>query len=790
MWPAQLADRARIGARMAAGLGKAAKRTLEHSSFPTVAGDLTVRGSDDRIEIVRDRWGVPHVLASTAPDAAFGHGFVHAQDRLFQMEGARRTAAGRLSEIAGASTLASDRLVRRVGLNRAARRDAQTVSGAEGELLAAYARGVNEGVRHLRALPPEFALLGDEFAPWTIEDTMLIGRFAMFGFASNWNTELVRERLACELGPEVASAVDPIHPPTSTVTGERYPRAAAALLHAYGVAFGDGVVSSLSSNAWAVSGAHTKSGRPLLASDPHVDVALPGLFHVAHVRGGEFDLIGAGIPGVPGAVIGHNRAVAWGITAGMGDVSDCYIEEFESPSSTRYRTPAGWAEAEVVTERIEVLDGDAVEERVLVTRHGPVISPALQGESRAIALHTSVVVGGEVAGPFIRLSMASSFEAANRAVESWPSTTFNFIFASTDGHIGYRFVGQVPERDANVGLFPQQGPTSPGLPPFIPADALPVLIDPPGGVVASANNAPGGLNELGEEWCEPQRWERITQLIDATPKHDIATFCAIQTDRRSAHLLGLRDLILERAAAPISMHAILEVWDGRLEVGDAGAALVHMTYRHLGTDMAERVAGRLGRIVMGAAVDGVPVNSAFAYRSQGMLVDAIGTASPVWFVDAVDRDRRLRGAVERAIDTLSEVCGESPSWSLGGVQQLPFTHALGNVPVVGPQWSRAQRPFGGDINTVVQAQGSAWGTPNSIRIAPGYRQVLDLGDWDASVFMQPTGNSGIPGHPRYDDCIDEYIAGAYRRLLFNELAIRSAAETTLTLDRAPGEATA
>ena len=775
---------------MAAGLGKAAKRTLDHSSFPTASGSLTVRGTDDRIEIVRDRWGVPHVLASTAADAFFGHGFVHAQDRLFQMEGARRTAAGRLSEIAGNSTLASDRLVRRVGLNRAARRDADRVSGAEAEWLAAYARGVNEGVRHLAVLPPEFALIGDEFAPWTIEDTMLVGRLVMFGFAGNWNTELVRECLARDLGPEVASVVDPVHPPTSTVTGEHYPRAAAALLEAYSEAFGDGVVSSLSSNAWALSGARTKSGRPLLASDPHVDVALPGIFHVAHVRGGDFDLVGAGIPGIPGVAIGHNRTVAWGITAGMADVADCYIEEFESPSSTRYRTPEGWAEAEVLTEHIDVLDRDAVEERVLVTRHGPVIGPALAGEKRAIALHTSVVEGGEIAGPFIRLSGASSFDDAIRAVESWPSTTFNFILASTDGHIGYRFVGQVPERDANVGLFPQRGAMSPGTPPYIPIAELPHLVDPPSRMVASANNAPGGPHELGEEWCEPRRWERITELLDATATHDIASFCAIQTDRHSAHLASLRDQILERDVAPASVRAILEVWDGRLEAGDAAAALVHMTYRHLGNDVAERVAGRLGRVVMGAAVDGVPVNSAFAYRSQGMLIEAVRNASAPWFSDEADRDRRLRGAVERAIEGLTEACGEPASWSLGGVQQIPFTHALGGVPVVGPRWSRGSRPFGGDINTVVQAQGTAWGIPNSVRIAPGYRQVLDLGDWDASVFMQPTGNSGIPGHPRYDDCIDEYVAGAYRPLLFNELAIRSAAQATLTLERASGEAPA
>ncbi|MGE3962274.1 MAG: penicillin acylase family protein [Dehalococcoidia bacterium] len=785
MGPAELAARLRTGARQASGLAKALKRTLDRSAFPRIAGSIAVRGCDDRIEIVRDRWGVPHVLASTAADACFGQGYVHAQDRLFQMEGARRTAAGRLSEIAGSATLPSDRLMRRVGLNRAARRDADRLGGVERELLEAYARGVNEAVHQLPALPPEFALFGDTVAPWTLEDTMLVGRLVMFGFAGNWNTELVRERLATTLGPELAAAVDPVHPPASTVTGERYPRAADALLRAYTAAFGDGFSSSISSNAWAVSGARSESGRPLLASDPHVDVALPGLFHVTHVRGGGFDLIGASVPGIPGVAIGHNRTIGWGITAGMADVADCYVEEFETPASRRYRTPDGWAEADERVERIEVLDGDAVEERVLVTRHGPVVSPALRGESRAIALFSSVVSDGDIATPFLALSRATTFAEAERAVDGWPGTTFNFILASTDGHIGYRFTGQVPARDAGVGLFPQRGAGSPGAPGFLPVESLPRLIDPPDGMVASANNAPGGPHELGEEWCEPQRWDRITSLVRARERHTVGSFCSIQLDRHSVNLLRLRDLLLQALEGDDQdgMATILDAWDGQLDAGNPAAAVVHVTYRFLGVEMSERVSGRLGRVTMGASVDGIPVNSAFAYRAQGMLVGAAERAAAPWFDGPEDRDRRLRGALGRAAALLHETCGEPAAWSMGAVQEIPFRHALTDVPGVGARWSRGTRPFGGDVNTIVQAQGSAWGARNAVRIAPGYRQVLDLGDWDASVFMQPTGNSGIPGHPRYDDCIDEYVAGAYRPLLFNELAIRAAAEATLVLER-------
>jgi penicillin G amidase len=458
------AEAARTAAGRLTGLSRAISRATTHSSVPQADGMLGIRGADGLIEVIRDRHGVPHIFASTAADACFGHGFVHAQDRLFQMEGARRVAAGRLSEVLGRSGLASDRLLRRVGLARAARRDAVAVAAAGGRastLLEAYARGVNEGVRHLPALPPEFALLCDHFEPWTVADVMLVGRYVMFGFAGNWNTELVREQLADVLGPELASAVDPVHPPASTVTGERYPRSAARLLESYEAAVAAGMPAGGASNAWAVTSALSATAAPLLASDPHVDVALPGIFHVAHLSGGDLDVVGAGVPGVPGVMIGHNQRVAWGLTAGMADVSDCYVEEFDPREPSRYRTPDGWATAEVRAERFEILGEPAVTEQVLVTRHGPVVSPALRGERRAIALRSTVVEGSDVASPFVALWHANGIDEARRAISEWPGTTFNFILADRDDRVAYQFAGQVPQRERGQGLFPQMGATSP-----------------------------------------------------------------------------------------------------------------------------------------------------------------------------------------------------------------------------------------------------------------------------------------------------------------------------------------
>ncbi len=774
--------RAAAALHQARTLGRTLASEASHRSFPRVSGTTRVRGTYAPIEVIRDRHGVPHVLAATPTDAMFGHGYVHAQDRLFQMEGARRLASGRLAEVGGTQLLPSDRFLRRVGLHRAAERDAATLPAETAEWLDAYSAGVNAGVADLPTLPPEFELLECDFEPWRIADSLLVGRLLSFGFAGNWNTELIRERLAAALGPEVAAALDPVHPRTGTATGEPHGGTAERMLAAYAAAVRAGLPSGLASNGWAVTGDRTRSGAPLLAGDPHVDVALPGLFHVAHVRGGTLDVIGASVAGVPGAVIGHHETLGWTLTAGMADVADCYIETFDEADPRRYRTPDGWAEAEEHIERIEVRGEAPVEERVLETRHGPVIGPALPGEGRAIALHSTALGTGDLATPLIALWQARDVAEADRALDAWPGATFNVILADTTGRIGYRLAGEAPRRAPGQGLLPQDGATSDGPPPAWPPEALPRLADPPDGVVVSANNAPGGDLELGEEWCEPRRAERIRELIEARPRHDVVSFAAIQVDRYSANLHLFGRLLLERSALSPEHATLVERWDGMLVPGSAAAALVVETFRELSGFLAERIAGDLGDELLGHGAEGTLVSSAFAYRTQGPLVAATDTASPPWFDGAEDRDRQLRGAAIRAVATLEARYGTAlGGWSLGAQHRIAFRHALHGVPGVGLRCSRGVHPYGGDVNTVSQALAPGWREEARVVVAPGYRQVLDLSDWDASVFMLPTGTSGIPGHPRYDDCIAEYLAGTPRPLLFSRPAIEAAAEATLTI---------
>ncbi|MDA0302581.1 MAG: penicillin acylase family protein, partial [Chloroflexi bacterium] len=634
--------RARSTLGLARGLGRSAFAAATGRAFPQVDGVLRVDGLSAPVDVIRDRHGVPHIFAQTDADALFGQGLVHAQDRLFQMDLLRRIAAGRLAAVAGERAVGSDRFMVRLGLDEAAARDLALAPSESRALMEAYASGVNEGIRTLPALPPEYEVFGGAPPPWRAEDSLLVGRLILFGFGGNWDTELLRERLIRSLGVERAASIEPVHPRGgTTTTGRPHVLAAERLLAAYRAAVEAGLPAGAASNAWAVTGRHTVTQAPLLASDPHLQPRLPGLLHVSRVSGSTLKAVGADFAGVPGIAIGHNEHVAWGITAGMADVSDCFIEEFDPADPLRYRTPDGWATAEERLERIEVRDGEPVEERVRVTRHGPGVSPSAAGESRAIALRSTALEAGDLVEPFLAMARARDLDEFERAVEGWPGTTFNFVFADVQNRVGYRMVGRIPRREPGEGLVPALGATSPGPSEALSPAEMPRLVDPPSGVVVSANQAPGMAAELGEEWCEPRRAERIVGLLASREKHHVASFQAIQSDRYSAHLVRLRDLLVSRGAVAEPEGPILQRWDGRLEPESAGAAIISVTYEALARSLAQRVAGAEASLVLGAGIPGASSASSYVYRMQGQIVQAAERARDPWFDGVEDRDRQL-----------------------------------------------------------------------------------------------------------------------------------------------------
>ena len=777
------------------GQAAAAARSLAVASsgraHPRLDGRVAARGLREPARIVRDRFGVAHVYASTEAGAIYGQGFVHAQDRLFQIDVQRRVASGRLAETVGERGIETDRLMRRLGFADRAGRDLASLDPDDREMLIAYTAGVNAGIRSLRALPPEYTLLQTRPEPWHPEHSLLLGRLLMFSFAPNWDTELQRLQLIEAIGPARAALVDVPYPEDApTATGAPVLGAARRLLEAYGRAIEAGAPAGGGSNAWALTGEHTASGAPLLACDPHLRPAIPGLFHVSHLVGGGLDVIGAAVPGLPGVIAGHNRDLAWGLTAGMVDVSDCYLTTIDPDDPGRYRTPDGWARGRVRIERIGVRAAEPVEERVLETRHGPVVGPAPDGE-RAIALRSTALEASETLAAMLAMARARGIEDFEAALARWPGATFNFVFASREGgdagRIGYRLAGAVPARGRGEGLFPADGDTADDPPPPIPGDELPGVLDPAGGVVVSANQHPGGELELGEEFTEPWRAIRIAELLAEGGPHTVASMQAIQNDFHSEPLRRLRDLSIARGVIGDAKAArVAAGWDGQASAGSAGAAMLETAYRQLARRMAGRIVGPLAPLVLGEKVEGpagvFTPESRFSYRLQGPAVEACERAAAPWFDGEEDRDRVLRAAWWSALGELRERLGQDPSaWSWGALNRQFVPHMLAVVPVIGRAFSRGPYPAGGDVNTVWQGAYAAEGGTTPAGFSPGYRQVLDLGRWDRSTFQLSTGASGIPGHPRYDDSIEEFRAGRQRPLLYSREAVEAHAEHRLLL---------
>ena len=538
-----------VPALAAAGVSALAA-LVARRSLPQVSGQMRLSGLNDNVEILRDRWGVPHIYAQDRQDALFAQGFVHAQDRLWQMELQRRAATGRLSEIFGHRTLNIDRVFRRLGFHRSAQReiDAQA-SGTAMDSLVAYTEGINAAVRQMVVLPPEFLLLRHEPEPWTFIDSLSWGRLQAWRISSNWDSEILRYMLAARLDVETLAQVEPQYPagqpltvPAGAASGpadtEFVPRLADLL------PFGGGG----GSNAWAVAGWRTESGKPILASDPHLGPQMPAVWYEVHLDAPDLRVAGASIPGLPGVLIGHNDRIAWGITASFVDVQDLYAEQIDNQNPTRYRSGDSWREGEAVRESIVVRgESEPWIEEVLVTHHGPIVGPPLGFEDPPLAVSSTIDRTTNLLEGFLEINQAGNWEEFRAALAKLEAPTLNYVYADQDGNIGYQLAGRVPIRGKGNGLLP-----APGWDPqydwegFIPFEQLPTCLNPAAGYVVSANNKIVDDDYpflLSHEWVAGYRAQRLSDLLGMAEGLNIDRARTVQLDNYSIPARELVELV-------------------------------------------------------------------------------------------------------------------------------------------------------------------------------------------------------------------------------------------------------
>ncbi len=760
---------------------------LARRSLPQVSGEVALPGLRAPVTVYRDARGVPHVFARNEHDVFFAQGYVTAQDRLFQMDLSRRAAAGRLSEVIGEKTLDVDRFFRSYGLARAARLSLGATSERSLAALEAYADGVNAFIRQASGagrLPLEFRLLGYVPEPWAPLDTLMIAKFMAYDLGGNAAAEVWRYQLVQRVGLEKVLELGPEYPPDAP-THLRYLTELEVGLA--GVPM-DLLTSreGLGSNNWVLAGSRTASGRPLLANDPHLGLGAPSIWYQTHLSvAGRWEVIGVTFPGAPGIVVGQNGHVAWGVTNVGADVQDLYLEIPNPQNPREFLYEGRWRPARVVVEEIRVKGrSEPVRHEVLITRHGPIITPVVGSRDNrptaALALRWTAHEATREVDALLKLNLARNWREFREALRYFEVPAQNFVFAATDGTIAYRPNGRYPIRNKGDGLFPVPGWTAEyDWTGWVPWEELPEAVNPPQGWLATANARPvddGYPYFLGVSWAPPYRFARLVEVLSQARDWTVDDMKALQVDATNLQARELVPLVLpairaglDAAGGPTATERAaleaLDAWD-RVDSADAaGPAIWHTWYRHF---QRELFLDEMGDELFGRVPDAVQV-------TDRLIREAAAGRVASWFNDVRTPEREgfeaiAAGGFRTAVAELEASLGKRVDrWRWGAVHQVGFNHPLGSVPLLGRLLNVAPRPVGGSGVSLVATGFRRTGPGFSVTSAAPWRQVVDLADpagnsWDVMV----PGQSGHFFSRHYADQVDDWLEGRAGRQLARE----------------------
>lgn len=777
--------------------------------LPAMSGESHVQGLVAQVDVVRDAHAIPHIYARSIEDAYVGLGYVHAQDRLWQMELNRRVASGQLAELVGARALDTDKLFRSLGLREAAERAFERLDAESQRALNAYARGINAWISEDHPRPLEFQLLRSRPRPFSGADSVLFIKLLAWQLSGNWFDELWRVRLGSKLSPDQLAEFAPAYSGSAPIpfaqllqtydslgfaprpalrghtrrgadvrgSGMRALAPVAAQLMA--IAPSD-LGQAIGSNNWAVDGSRTQTHKPLLANDPHLALAAPSHWYFAHLEAPGLSVIGATLPATAGVILGRNAHLAWSFTNTHADTQDLFVERLDPSDPTRYLTPEGPRALETRRELIRVKGAPPVEHWVRRTRHGPVLSDVhakardLAPAGHVLALSWVGLATDDTTAAFpLRAAKARDATTFREAAASFQTPIQNLVFADDAGQIGFVAAGRVPVRatqNALKGLIPAPG----WLPGYdwvgvVPFDALPQTAAPENGRIVTANQniTPRDYPHwLGADWGPPYRHDRIASLLDARPVHSLESFAAIQQDRKSAvaellvpALLGAlgaaRDVEEQKVVSELSK------WD-RVMRADGSAPLVFAAWLR-----------ELSRAVYADELGELFTDDAWARPEflNAVLLDASGQAR--WCDDlrsaAVEPCAQVtRSALHAALTYLTRRFGEDRrAWSWGAAHPAVSAHRLlGELPVLG-NWFNLTTVRGGDSSTVdvgsyhvddeETAFHNGWG--------PGFRALYDLSDRERSRGILNSGQSGHVASSHYRDMNALWAKGEYVPLI-------------------------
>jgi penicillin amidase len=805
-------------------------------AYPKTRGTLSVPGLVAPVEIIRDDYGVPHIYAQNIDDLFFAQGYVHAQDRYWQMEFWRRIGSGRLSEYFGEATLSTDIFIRTMGFARSAEQEYASADPEVRRILDAYAAGVNAYTQSRRPaqLGLEFALLGVQgvdvqIEPWTPVNTLTWAKVMSLDLGGNYDAEVGRLDLIRQVGYDrmlemsprfredypyivsddelaamglVQSAAPPDLAyldavPTDLVGGWEPGQA---------LAFGRG--EGIGSNNWVISGDLTASGMPLLANDPHLGIQMPaiwyeiGLHCMPQTADCPFNVRGYSFASGPGVIVGHNDHIAWGVTNVNPDVQDLYVERLNPANINQYEVNGEWVDMEIVREEI-LLQGEDEPFVLLVrkTRHGPLVTDleslaeyatvsggAPAPQITALSLRWTALDPIRTFQSVLLLDRAQSYDDFRAALEYWDAPSQNFVFADVEGNIGYQMPGLVPIRASGDGSLPVPGWTDDyEWTGFIPYDELPRVFNPAKGYVVTANQPVVSENYPHLIMYQPdfdagQRAARIDQMIQeragSITAEDIQ---AIQGDNLNLFALEvlpyLQQISFEDPAVTAARDRLLG-WDGQTHMDSPEAAL----YGYFWVELVQETFG-----------DELPDNlPGSGDRAMAILHILLPDLRGAWWDDisslqAETRDDILKRAFEQGYAAGAEALGANISaWRWGAVHTALFANQTFGESGIGPIeaiFNRGPVAASGGSSLV---NNTAWrlDEPFAVVTVPSMRQIIDLGDLSASLMIHTTGQSGHPGHPHYADFIDPWRMIEYHPALWDRADVEAQARQVLRLEPA------
>ncbi|MHA1688389.1 MAG: penicillin acylase family protein [Promethearchaeota archaeon] len=740
---------------------------IAKNAFPPVQGTEKIRGGGlkDKVEILWDKWGIPHVHASTAEDAYFAQGYIHAQHRLWQMETFRRLISGELAEIIGESALSSDRHYRMIGLHRIARRCAKEIRKRTRDnlhlLLDSYVRGVNYGISKARKNPPlEFAILNIEIRDWTLEDSLKILSMIEWGL-SNWNYpfEILREQLVLKLGEEMANKLIPLN-------GGIYMK------------------NSMGSNGWVAGPKKTKSGIVLFAGDPHLPTTNPAIWFLIHLHCPEFNVIGSSFAGIPMVVLGHNEKIAWSCTNVHADTIDLFKLVINPDNPYQYKCDDKWLNFEVIKEKIAVKDSPKPEIlEVLISKFGPVVKYFERDNTiYEIDLHGvyslrwssyDANLENTIEG-FIKLNRAENWKEFRDALSLLTINPQNFIYGDVQGNIGLQHGGKVPIRSRGNGCRITLGTSEKynwkGLSKF---DQLLSIYNPEDGFVYTANFneniAPNGVL-LAADMSEPYRQFRIKSLLESKDDLTLEDFKNFQLDYYTLEAQELLPLMLEhlkKIELPDDIKyiiSLLEEWDYKLT--------------------KETVSGTIYKVWWEKNI----IELLKPYIEEELLKPHFGYCPfelerlfKLYQEKPQELSKLLLKTLQETINFLSEkISPNHEKWKWSKLHQLTLAHPFSSDNEQAKILNIGPFKVGGDTNTINNGYYNPF-NDYTVSVAPSFRQLHDLSDWRKSLCVIPGGQSGLPFHEHYNDLIKSWVKGKYIPMLFYKKEIEENLEGRLEL---------